>query len=126
MDLVSGMDADRVTSHPRPGKWSIQEIVEHLVLSETGVFGDLDALDRRTPRRRRARDYLLYPLVMFILRFDIPVRVPSPSMIPRGELSLRELGGRWRSTTGVSVNGSRPRTLRTWSVRCSCTRLQGR
>lgn len=100
MELVYGMDAGRVRAHPRPGKWSVQEIIEHLVISETGVFGNLDALDGRTPRRRGARDYLLYPLVMFILRFDIPVRVPSPSMIPRGELSLRELGGRWEANHG--------------------------
>lgn len=97
MDRLAEMDAGRMAARPRPDKWSIQEIVEHLVLSEGGVFGDLEELGDRTSLRRGAKHLLLYQLVMLILRFDIPVRVPSRSMIPRGELALPELGVRWEA-----------------------------
>lgn len=39
MDRLAGMDAGRMAARPRPEKWSIQEIVEHLVLSEGGFSG---------------------------------------------------------------------------------------
>jgi len=97
MDLLSAMDPAVVTAHPRPGKWSILEIVEHLVLSEVGVFGDLAELEHRTPQRRSPKDRILYLVVLFILRFDVPVRVPSRAMIPKGILSLQELRRQWEA-----------------------------
>lgn len=48
----------------------MQEIVEHLVLSEAGVFGNLDELGERIPRSRGFKDRILYLVVMFILRLD--------------------------------------------------------
>ncbi len=97
MELVSAIEPGRLAAHPRPGKWSIQEIVEHLVLSEVGVFGDLAQLGHQTPLPRRTRDRILYLLVMFILRFDIPVSVPSPAMNPKGGLSLAEVRVQWEA-----------------------------
>lgn len=93
---VEGLDAGLVTTPPAPGKWAIHEVVEHLVRAEESVMGDLSSLDERVPRRRRLRGRLLYWLVILILRFDIPVEVPDPSMLPNGEPSLDELGERWR------------------------------
>ena len=95
MHLVSEMDPTAVSAHPRPGKWSIQEIIEHLVLSEIGVFGDLSELEQRRPHPRTVKDRVLYLVVMFILRFDIPVKVPSPALIPEGRLSRDELRAQW-------------------------------
>ncbi len=92
---VEGLDPELVTTPPAPGEWSIHEIVEHLVLAEESVMGDVSSLEERTPRRRRLRGRLLYWLVMFILRFRIPVKVPDSSMLPSGEPSLDEIGARW-------------------------------
>lgn len=92
---VERLDPELVTTPPAPGKWSIHEIVEHLVLAEESVMGNVSSLDERAPRRRRLRGRLLYWLVMFILRFRIPVEVPDSSMLPSGELSLDEIRARW-------------------------------
>lgn len=59
-------------------------------------MGDVSKLDERAPRRRKLKSRLLYWLVIGILRFDIPVRVPDPAMLPSGEPSLDELRERWR------------------------------
>lgn len=97
LDDIATMPPAMVTSHPRPGKWSIQEIVEHLVLSEVGVLGDLAALRDVPPLRRRLKHRLRYWVVMFVLRFDIPVQVPSRALLPGGERSIAELGRQWEA-----------------------------
>lgn len=90
--VVSELEPEVVAARPHPDKWSIQEIVEHLVLSETGVFGPVAELEHRTPRQRSVKDRTLYWVVMCVLRFDIPVKVPSPAMIPEGK---RCVGDHW-------------------------------
>jgi len=95
LDEIAATPAAMVSSHPRPGKWSIQEIVEHLVLSEVGVLGDLAALREVQPQRRALKHRIRYWVVMFVLRFDIPVQVPSRVLLPRGERSVADLAHQW-------------------------------
>lgn len=97
LDEIAAMPTAQVTSHPRPGKWSIQEIVEHLVLSEVGVLGDLAALREVPPQRRALKHRIRYWVVMFVLRFDIPVQVPSRALLPKGERPIAELGRQWEA-----------------------------
>lgn len=97
MRWIATIAPDRVSTRPRPEKWSIQEIVEHLVLAESDVFGDLDSLAERRSRSRTLKNRLLYLVVMFILRFDIPVKVPSSGMVPSGTRSVAELTTAWES-----------------------------
>jgi hypothetical protein len=97
IDLLSGIEPARLAAHPRPGKWSIQEILEHLVLAEVDVFGDPARLGQQTPRPRRTKDRILYLVVMFILRFNISVSVPSPAMSPKGGLSLTDVRVQWEA-----------------------------
>lgn len=80
-------------AHPIPGKWSVLEILEHLVLAEEAVLGQF-----RRPAGapgRSVRDRVMYRVVMFVLRFGIPVRVPSRAMVPGGGMELTELRERW-------------------------------
>jgi DinB superfamily len=111
---VSGLEPHVVTARPRPDKWSIQEIVEHLVLSEIAVFGPLDAPERRTPRERSLRNRALYWVVMFILRFDIPVKVPSAALLPKGTSTVGSLWAQWEASHAA---------LRRW-VEASDTRVR--
>lgn len=97
VNLVAGLDPKRVAARPGPEKWSVQEIVEHLVLAESGVFGNLDELGQRRLRSRGFKDRILYIVVMFVLRFDIPVQVPSPDMRPSGLVTMDRLREQWES-----------------------------
>lgn len=111
---LSTLEPHVMTTRPRPDKWSIVEIVEHLVLSERVVFGPPDALEQRTPRARSLRNRALYWVVMCILRFDIPVKVPSAALLPEGTRSVGYLWEQWEASHAA---------LRRW-VEASDTRVR--
>jgi hypothetical protein len=96
--LLAQMDATATAdleARPIAGKWSMLEIVEHLVLAERAVFQDLPDPSRLVARERNAADRIKYQLVLFVLWSGIPVRVPSPRMLPQGGRSLVELRRLW-------------------------------
>lgn len=98
IERVGEMEEGLLDFQPEPDKWSIREIVEHLVVAEESVLGDTAALEEMEARPRSLRGRILYLVVMFVLRFDIPVKVPSRDMLPTGEASIGELADRWRET----------------------------
>lgn len=95
LDLAASLDARDLTRRPGGDAWSVLEVVEHLVLAERAVLGDLEdpGVRREAPRSLRGR--VLHRVVLSILRFGIPVRVPAPSMVPVGGRSLEELRAEW-------------------------------
>lgn len=95
LDEVEALSADRLTARPRPGKWTILEIVEHLVLAERDVLQNLPEPSQLVDRRRGLKARLSYPAVFFVLKYGIPVEVPSPRMVPTGSASLADLRRRW-------------------------------
>ena len=92
---VAALDDAALTTRPGVGTWSIREIIEHLVLAEDDVIGDFSTLDTRDARARRVGNHARYFIVMFILRFRIPVKAPSRAMVPKGERPLEELRATW-------------------------------
>ena len=95
LDDVEALSADRLTARPLPGKWSILEIVEHLVLAERHVLRNLPEPSQLVERRRGLEARIRYPVVIFVLKYGIPVEVPSPRMVPSGRASLADLRCRW-------------------------------
>lgn len=95
LDELSALDPAKLVATPRPGKWSMLEIIEHLVLAERFVFKDLRDPSQLEPRRRRLKHRLRYALVSVVLTAGIPVEVPSPAMVPRGGRTLHELRTMW-------------------------------
>ena len=95
LDEMERMDAAALVATPLAGKWSILEIIEHLVLAERAVFKGLPDPSQLVAREIRVAHLARYQLVMFILRSGIPVRVPSPAMAPQGNRSLAELRRLW-------------------------------
>lgn len=94
---VGVMDRELRLAHPRPGKWSIREIIEHLVIAEEAVLGEVTRLAELAARPRAIRHRVRFPVVMFILRFDIPVQAPSRAMLPSGELTFCDIRERWQT-----------------------------
>ncbi|MEX2527613.1 MAG: DinB family protein [Gemmatimonadota bacterium] len=95
LEQLQALDPALLTAHPIPGKWSILEIVEHLVLAEEAVFYGQKGLDGEAVPRRTIRNLALYWVVMGVLVFGIPVRVPSRTMRPKGERTLDALADAW-------------------------------
>ena len=86
-----------LNAKPAADKWSILEILEHVVLAEQVILQGLPSWEALVERRRRLKHRALFQLVMVILRFAIPVRVPSRRMNPGGRTSLAELRRDWEA-----------------------------
>ena len=84
-----------LTARPLAGKWSILEIVEHLVLAERSVFAHATEPSKLVPHERRPRHHFRRFAVRWTLRLKIPVSVPAREMEPHGETSLAELRRLW-------------------------------
>jgi len=98
-DLM-GLSADHLRRKPNPDRWSILEIVQHMVLSEREVLGYLPEPDELVDRQRGLRARLSYAVVLMVLRWSIPVPVPSDGMVPDGDTSLAELSQQWDENIG--------------------------
>jgi hypothetical protein len=78
-----------------PDKWSIVDVIEHLVIAEQNLLEQLAAnvlvstLDpgTRTPEKHQT--------VIKVMERDIPVDVPDESLEPHGGLTLDELCNQW-------------------------------
>jgi DinB superfamily len=95
LDEMGALDPATLVARPLAGKWSMLEIIEHLVLAERAVLQGLPELSRLREQERRLKHRFSYAIVMVVLRCSIPVRVPSPAMIPQGDRSLGELRRLW-------------------------------
>jgi hypothetical protein len=95
LDEMEALDPALLVAKPIAGKWSMIEIVEHLVLAERAVFKGLPDPSTLAENRRDLGHRGRYLLVMFILTSRIRVRVPSPAMVPQGDRGLAELRRLW-------------------------------
>jgi hypothetical protein len=100
LSRVEPMAEEALCARLRPGKWTIQEIIEHLILAEEDVLIDFDGLNTLHAQARRFRDSISYVVVMFVLTYDIPVKAPSTAMLPTGGFCLDELRERWEENHG--------------------------
>lgn len=95
LEEMEHVDPGTLAARPIAGKWSILEIIEHLVLAERAVFRQLPDPLRLVEARRGVGHRVRYLLVMLVLKSGIRVRVPSPTMVPRGDRNLAELRRLW-------------------------------
>jgi hypothetical protein len=95
LDEMEALDSAKLVARPLAGKWSILEIIEHLVVAERAVLQGLPERSRLSERERRLKHRFGYVIVMFVLKFGIPVQVPSPAMVPHGDRRLGELRRLW-------------------------------
>ena len=93
-DLARLNDA-QLRRKPSPNNWSLLEIVQHMVLSEREVLEGLPESKELIARKRGFRARLIYAVVLAVLRWNIPVPVPSDGMVPDGNTSLSELHHQW-------------------------------
>lgn len=95
LDELGALEPAVLTAKPLAGKWSILEIVEHLVLAERAVFKGMPDLSRLEAGERGLGNHARYLLVTFVLKAGIPVRAPSRRMLPQGGRSLADLRRMW-------------------------------
>lgn len=93
LEEVQLLSEEVIRKSPSEEKWSILEIIEHLVLGEDYVLGGSEKL---LPRKRTPLHFFRYLFVMSILRSFVKVSVPSRKMRPESKSSLDELSERWK------------------------------
>ena len=95
LDGLEALDIPVLQAKPRPGAWSILEIVEHVVVAESVILLGLPAWENLVARPRSLEHRLKFLVVLLVLKLRIPVRVPSRRMLPTGQRSLAELRDSW-------------------------------
>lgn len=78
-----------------PDKWSIVEVVEHLVIAEDDLLTQLTTEEPSPPLDINSRTPKKYQTVIKVMERDIEVDVPHESMEPHGRLTLDELLKQW-------------------------------
>lgn len=95
LDELQATDPALLVARPKPDKWSIREVVEHLVLTERYVLRGMPDPAELRASRRAVLNRLMYRIVTLLLRFGPPVPAPSKAMLPTGERSLAQLRDMW-------------------------------
>ena len=78
-----------------PDKWSIIEVVEHLVIAENDLIAQLTGEGHSPPLNIESRSAKKYQTVIKVMERDIEVDVPHESMEPHGRVALEDLLRQW-------------------------------
>ncbi len=95
LNEIASLDEEKLNARPIGGKWSVLEIIEHLVIAEREVLGGLKDYEILENRQQSFKNGIMYRLVMFVLKVGIPVKVPSKKMLPKNKLSFEDLRKKW-------------------------------
>jgi hypothetical protein len=95
LDEMETLEPAKLLARPIPGKWSMLEIIEHLMLAERSVFQGLPEPPQLAAREARPTNRFRYLAVMFVLKNGIRVQVGTPAMLPQGGRDLAELRRLW-------------------------------
>ena len=100
LDRLAAMAPDDLARKPGPKRWTVLQILQHIVLAEYEVLQGLPDPSGLVPLRRHPLQYVSYLLVLLVLKWDIPVPVPSSAMVPDGKTTLPEIREQWNRNFG--------------------------
>jgi len=78
-------------------KWSVVEVVEHLVIVEDDLLHQLSRNMVNSTLDDKLRSIEKYKTVIKVMERDIPVDVPDPRAEPQGRVALDKLLDRWEN-----------------------------
>lgn len=110
-DLLAGLarrDPDQLRFQPVPGAWSMNQVIEHLVIAEEGVMTLVEQRPAKpVPLKDRIRSAIVLRIIYRVLNSKRRVKIPRPTLAPSGDdIGLEELARRW-----VEVRGRMGRAL---------------
>jgi hypothetical protein len=79
-----------------PERWSILQVLQHVVMGEEGIRRS-EAELRDNPLREILQPGEMYKVVKDVLENDVPVDVPDPAMEPDGKAEVDELRSTWQN-----------------------------
>lgn len=101
LEELSALPTTTLTAIYSPGRWSILQVVQHMIRAEYAVLRNLPDPSRLVHRKPGIRGHLGYLTVVFVLLFNIPVPVPGPEMMPHDDVPhLEDLMHEWGRNIG--------------------------
>jgi len=95
LQRLDSLTGETLSFKAGPDKWSIIQVIEHLVIAEKGLLEQLSANipastldpDAATPEKHQT--------VIKVMERDIEVDVPHESLEPHGNMALEDLRKQW-------------------------------
>lgn len=82
---------------PAPGRWSVADVVQHLVLVEERMLVHGRSQASASPGRVRLRARVRLWLVLRVLARDVRIRAPTELVVPQMPIPVSRLGPRWEA-----------------------------
>jgi len=95
LGIIANRSTEELTYKAAADKWSVVEVVEHLVIVDQDLLNQIASRDPNPPLDSRARSAENFKTVIKVMERDIPVDVPDERAEPHGRFTLDELLNRW-------------------------------
>lgn len=95
LQQLGSLSSEVLSFKAAPDKWSIVEVVEHLVIAEKDLLKQLSTNVPTSTLDPESKTPEKYQTVIKVMVRDIPVDVPDESLQPHGRLPLNELLRLW-------------------------------
>lgn len=95
LNRLASIAPDELNRKPGPQRWTLDQVLQHLVLAEREVLQHLPDLTDLVPRKQYPYHFIGYAVVLLVLKWCIPVPVPSPAMVPDGNITLTRIRTQW-------------------------------
>ena len=92
---LESLSNELITFKAGADKWSIVEVVEHLVIAEDDLLTQLSKNVPASTLDPKSKTPDKYQTVIKVMERDIPVDVPDKRAEPKGRLTLVELLNQW-------------------------------
>ncbi|MBI5896602.1 MAG: DinB family protein, partial [Desulfobacterales bacterium] len=80
---------------PGPQRWSIQMILEHIIIMEEVIVREMEERLQNRSVEWDAKSPSSIRKLLFAMNKDVPVDIPSKELEPSGMSSMAELLSRW-------------------------------
>ena len=96
LSLIDKVQPEELLYKSAPDRWSILQVLQHVVLSDEGMRRTESEL-RDHPLRDILQPGKMYHVVKDVLEKDVPVDVPHPSLNPDGQTNIEDLRSKWQN-----------------------------
>jgi hypothetical protein len=95
LNRLANIAPDELYRKPDPQRWSLVQVLQHLVLAEREVLQHLPDLADLVHRKQYPYHFISYAMVLLVLKWGIPVPVPSSAMVSDGNTTLTRIRAQW-------------------------------
>jgi len=97
LQRLDSLTGEKLSFKVGPDKWSIVEVVEHLVIAEEGLVKELSTNIPDSTLDPEAKTPDKHQIVIKVMERDIEVDVPHESLEPHGRIALEDLLNQWKN-----------------------------